>query len=114
MNGESRLTHINVRLSQRERKVIEAKAARFSMAPSSFMRAAALLADERPTRVASAEELARIRVDLKRIGANLNQAARVLNTYGVDGQSLADLQLATGQVARAASALSTLLAREER
>lgn len=65
-------THINVRMSESQRKAIEEKAAAMNMPASSFMRDAALLCGEKPVRVADAEELAGIRTELKKIGTNLN------------------------------------------
>lgn len=82
------------------------------MAPSTYVREVALLCDTPPVRVADADELRRIHVDLKRIGNNLNQAARALNAYGADEQTLGMLRDALGPVSEAAASLATLLAKE--
>lgn len=79
-----RSAYITVRVSPAERASIVARSASCGMAPSAFVREAALLRDTPPVRVADADGLRRIRVDLKRIGNNLNQAARALNAYGAD------------------------------
>lgn len=104
-------THINVRMSESQRKAIEEKAAAMNMPASSFMRDAALLCGEKPVRVADAGELAGIRTELKKIGTNLNQAVRALNTYGSDPVVLNNLNRATSIVSTAVGWVNDLLAR---
>ena len=98
-------THINVRMSESQRKAIEEKAAAMNMPASSFMRG------EKPVRVADAGELAGIRTELKKIGTNLNQAVRALNTYGSDPVVLNNLNRATSIVSTAVGWVNDLLAR---
>ena len=105
-------TYLTVRLSPAERAAIVARSASYGMAPSAFVREAALLRDTTPARVADADELWRIHVDLKRIGNNLNQAARALNAYGVDEPTLGMLHDALGPVSEAAASLAALLSKE--
>ena len=81
------------------------------MAPSAYMREAALLAGEKPVRVADAEQLRQIHVDLKRIGNNLNQAARAVNKYGVDEETSQMVADVTTWVSDAAEKLGVLLAK---
>lgn len=90
-----------------------ARSATFGMAPSAFMREAALLRDEKPVKIADAGELAAMRTDLKRIGNLLNQCTRTLHTHGPDDATLPLLQTATANVAEAASRISELLAESE-
>lgn len=73
MSGGARSAHVNVRMTQEERAAIVARSFSFGMAPSTFMREAALLCGEKPVRVADREELSALRTDLKRIGSLLNQ-----------------------------------------
>ena len=101
-------------MTKAQRRDIERRAAGAGMAPSSFMREAAILADEKPARVADADELRRIHVDLKRIGNNLNQATRALNTFGADPASVEGVARAAGLVASAASGLAALFAQARR
>lgn len=103
--------HINVRMSEAQRKAIEEKAAAMNMPASSFMRDAALLCGEKPVKVADAGELAGIRAELKKIGTNLNQAVRALNTYGPDPVVLNNLDRATSVVSTAVGWVNDLLAR---
>lgn len=111
---QAKTVHINVRMTKAQRRDIGRRAAGAGMAPSSFMREAALLAGEKPERVADADELRRIHVDLKRIGNNLNQAVRAMNTYGVDPISVGQVAQAAGKVSQATSRLAALLARARR
>ncbi len=103
--------HINVRMSEAQRKAIEVKAAAMNMPASSFMRDAALLCGEKPVKVADTAELAGIRTELKKIGTNLNQAVRALNTYGSDPVALDNLNRATSIVSTAVGWVNDLLAR---
>lgn len=56
-------------------------------------------------------ELAGIRTELKKIGTNLNQAVRALNTYGSDPVVLNNLNRATSIVSTAVGWVNDLLAR---
>lgn len=103
--------HINVRMSEAQRKAIEEKAAAMNMPASSFMRDAALLCGKKPVKVADTGELAGIRVELKKIGTNLNQAVRALNTYGPDPVVLNNLNRATSIVSTAVGWVNDLLVR---
>ena len=103
--------HINVRMNESQRRAIEKKAAAMNMPASTFMRDAALLCGEKPVRVADTGELAGIRTELKKIGTNLNQAVRALNTYGSDPVVLDNLNRATSIVSTAVGWVNDLLAR---
>ena len=103
--------HINVRMSEAQRKAIEEKAAAMNMPASTFMRDAALLCGEKPVKVADTGELVGIRTELKKIGTNLNQAVRALNTYGPDPVVLNNLNRATSIVSTAVGWVNDLLAR---
>lgn len=113
MGGRSsaRSAHINVRMTPGERESIEDRARRAGMPPSTFMRAAALNIDHEPVRVADAEELRAMRTDLKRIGTNLNQAVRALNSHGPDPVTLSLLENSITHTSEAASQISGLVSR---
>lgn len=110
----AKTAHINVRVTGAERGEIFSRARLAGMAPSAYMREAALLAGEKPVRVANADQLRQIHVDLKRIGNNLNQAARALNKYGADEASLQTVVCAAAQVSDTAGTLATILAKAVR
>ena len=99
----ARTSRLNIRLTHGEQAHIETRSAACGMAPSTYVREVALLCDTPPVRVADADELRRIHVDLKRIGNNL---------YGADEQTLGMLRDALGPVSEAAASLATLLAKE--
>ena len=65
------------------------------------MRESALLRDEKPVRVAHADELKAMRTDLKRIGNLLNQAVRLGHTYGLDEPTTKTLRGAVSNVVAA-------------
>lgn len=50
MRGNSKTAHINVRMTEEERAVIMARSSSFDMAPSTFMREAALRIGQKPSR----------------------------------------------------------------
>lgn len=113
MRGRPMTAHINVRMSPEERAAITARSASFGMTPSAFMRESALLRDEKPVRVADADELRGIRTDLKRVGNLLNQSVRLAHTYGLDGSTLPLLESTVRSVSEAASRISGLLSQNK-
>lgn len=113
MRGRPRDQHINVRVTPEERAAIMTRSTAFGMAPSTFMRQSAMLREEKPVRVADADELTAMRTDLKRIGNLLNQCTRALHTHGPDDATLPLLRGATANVSDAALGISRLLAETE-
>ena len=112
MRGQPKTAHINVRMSPKERADIVARSSRFGMTPSAFLRESALLRDEKPVRVAHADELKAMRTDLKRIGNLINQAVRLGHTYGLDEPTTKTLRGAVSNVSDTASRISELLRKE--
>lgn len=49
MRGKAKTAHINVRMTEEERAAIMARSSSFGMAPSTFMREAALSIGEKPS-----------------------------------------------------------------
>lgn len=111
MSGHAKTAHINVRMTEEERAAIVARSNFYSLAPSTFMREAALHIGEKPVRVADEATLRQILFQLKKQGGNLNQACHLLNTYGVDAQTANQLFEAVALVSRTASQLSGLLSK---
>lgn len=111
MRGDAKTAHINVRMTEEERAAIVARSSSFGMAPSTFMREAALHIEEKPVRVADEATLRQIFRELKRQGNNLNQATRGVNKYGIDEQTACQLSDAVDLVAHAVSQLSDLLSK---
>lgn len=111
MRGKVKAAHINVRMTPEERTEIIARSSAFGMAPSTFMREAALRAQEKPERVADSETLRQLLTEAKRQGNNLNQAVRAVHTYKGDEWSMAQLETALSLVSDVASQLSNLLSK---
>ena len=111
MRGHAKTAHINVRLTDEERAAIVARSSSCDLAPSTFMREAALHIGEKPVKVASEATLRQMLTEMKRQGNNLNQAVRAVNKYGIDEQTARQLSEAVGLIARAASELSNLLSK---
>ena len=111
MRGNAKTAHINVRMTEEERAAIVARSSSFGMAPSAYMREAALHIGEKPVMVADEAILRQTLTEMKRQGNNLNQVARAVNRYGIDEQTARKLSEAVGLVARSASELSDLLSK---
>ena len=111
MRGNSKTAHINVRMTEEERAVIMARSSSFDMAPSTFMREAALRIGQKPVKVADEATLRQILHQMKKQGGNLNQAVRTANAYGVDTQTAQQLAEAFRLVSSTASQLSNLISK---
>lgn len=83
----------------------------FGMAPSTFMREAALSIGEKPVRIADETTLRQILHQMKKQGGNLNQAIRAANAYGVDTQTARQLTETVRLVSSTASQLSNLISK---
>ena len=111
MRGKAKTAHINVRMTEEERAAIMARSSSFGMAPSTFMREAALRIGEEPVRIADETTLRQILHQMKKQGGNLNQAIRATNAYGVDTQTAQQLAETVRLVSSTASQLSNLISK---
>lgn len=111
MRGKAKTAHINVRMTEEERAAITARSSSFGMAPSTFMREAALLIGEKPVRIADETTLRQLLHQMKKQGGNLNQAVLTANAYGVDTQTAQQLAEAVRLVSSTASQLSNLISK---
>lgn len=111
MRGKAKTAHINVRMTEEERAAIMARSSSFGMAPSTFMREAALRIGEKPVRIADETTLRQILHQMKKQGGNLNQAVFTANAYGVDTQTAQQLAEAVRLVSSTASQLSNLISK---
>lgn len=111
MRGNAKTAHINVRMTEEERAAIMARSSSFDMAPSTFMREAALRIGEKPVKVANEATLRQILHQMKKQGGNLNQAVHATNAYGLDAQTARQLTEAVQLVSSTASQLSSLISR---
>ena len=96
-----RSRQFGIRLTPAEARLIEAEAARAGRPPVAFIRAAALAAAGAASRHGEAvrTEATAIRRELRRIGANLNQALRLAHA-GRDSDLAAAVNAARDVVAR--------------
>lgn len=111
MRGKAKTAHINVRMTEEERAAIMARSSSFGMAPSTFMREAALRIGEKPVRIADETTLRQILHQMKKQGGSLNQAIRAANAYGVDTQTAQQLAETVRLVSSTASQLSNLISK---
>lgn len=111
MRGKAKTAHINVRMTEEERAAITVRSSSFVMAPSTFMREAALLIGEKPVRIADEATLRQLLHQMKKQGGNLNQAVLTANAYGVDTQTAQQLAEAVRLVSSTASQLSNLISK---
>ncbi len=111
MRGKAKTAHINVRMTEEERAAITVRSSSFGMAPSTFMREAALLIGEKPVRIADEATLRQLLHQMKKQGGNLNQAVCTTNAYGVDTQTAQQLAEAVRLVSSTASQLSNLISK---
>ncbi len=77
-----RTKQLGVRVSASEWRIIEARASRAGVRPTSFLRESALSGRGRSGPASSDEATVEERRELRRIGVNLNQVARRLNAGG--------------------------------
>lgn len=111
MRGKAKTAHINVRMTEEERAAITVRSSSFGMAPSTFMREAALLIGEKPVRIADEATLRQLLHQMKKQGGNLSQAVLTANAYGVDTQTAQQLAEAVRLVSSTASQLSNLISK---
>lgn len=111
MRGKAKTAHINVRMTEEERAAITVRSSSLGMAPSTFMREAALLIGEKPVRIADEATLRQLLHQMKKQGGNLNQAVLIANAYGVDTQTAQQLAEAVRLISSTASQLSNLISK---
>lgn len=110
-NAIGRRRRIYVRATESELGRIRSRARKAGMSISAFARMR-LLGDveARPALNIDIAELRKAFADLKHAGSNLNQCARVLNTFGADGDSAASTDHAIRSVSAAADNICALIA----
>ena len=110
-NTIGRRRRIYVRVTEDELARIRSRARKAGMSISAFARMR-LLGDveARPTLDLDIAELRKAFADSKHAGSNLNQCARVLNTFGADEASAASTDRAIRNVSAAADNICALIA----
>ncbi|WP_162986170.1 plasmid mobilization relaxosome protein MobC [Corynebacterium xerosis] len=117
---------ITTRFDEVELAEVKARASKFGLAPSAFVRAIVLdfIEDDgraMPAAIAGAidggpqgrsEELAELRVEVNKVGVNLNQLTRAFNRGQVQGRTFSEheaLMMALGETAAAMREVRDLL-----
>lgn len=74
---------VEVRMTDREKKTLKRKAAKYEMAVSEYARTLLIHSDDVTIKVIDTEPLKKAAHELAKQGTNLNQFMKFLNTYGV-------------------------------
>lgn len=110
-NAIGRRRRIYVRVTENELARIRSGSRKAGMSISAYTRMKTLGDQEtRPTVDLDIAALRKAFADLKHAGSNLNQCARVLNTFGADEGSAASTDRAVRRVSAAADSICALIA----
>ena len=74
---------VEVRMTDREKKTLKRKAAKYEMTVSEYARTLLIHSDDVTIKVIDTEPLKKAAHELAKQGTNLNQFMKFLNTYGV-------------------------------
>lgn len=74
---------VEVRMTDREKKTLKRKAAKYKMTVSEYARTLLIHSDDVTIKVIDTEPLKKAAHELAKQGTNLNQFMKFLNTYGV-------------------------------
>ena len=92
---------VEVRMTDREKKTLKRKAAKYEMTVSEYARTLLIHSDDVTIKVIDTEPLKKAAHELAKQGTNLNQFMKFLNTYGI---KVFDV----GEAQRVAEALAAL------
>ena len=105
---EPKTSHLNIRVTETEHRAIAARAHKSGLTLSAYVRRGALKGGAAVPAV-DADGLRHAYADLKHSGSNINQVAKVLNTYGADAIPASAIDAAARKVADAADAVASAL-----
>lgn len=100
---------LGVRLSRAEHHAISQRAKAAGLSISEYVRIRCAADRTGPTIVTDVEALRKIHVDLRRIGGNLNQVARELNTHHRPNDVENSLRMALSAVAQSSEDVSAFI-----
>lgn len=103
-------TAVLIRLTDREKKLLKKKAARYGMTVSGYARTLLIHSDDASIRVIDTEPLKKAAYELAKQGTNLNQFMKFLNTYGVKAFDQEEAKLVLQKEVSAFSELMEALA----
>lgn len=104
-----RVRRIEVRVTDCELSRIRIRARRSGTSLSAYVRSSVLRNEGTPRVEIDVTLLREVHANLKHAGSNINQIARVLNTYGVDNCDHKTIESALVSISTAAEAASDLL-----
>ncbi|HEL1130543.1 TPA: ribbon-helix-helix protein, CopG family [Streptococcus equi subsp. zooepidemicus] len=79
----ARESNILIRVSEKEKKILECKARKSGVSVSEFIRATSIHSDDSQIRLIDVKPLRQFVFELTKQGTNLNQFMKFLHTYGV-------------------------------
>ncbi|HEL0291686.1 TPA: CopG family transcriptional regulator [Streptococcus equi subsp. zooepidemicus] len=80
----ARESNILIRVSEKEKKILERKARKSGVSVSEFIRATTIHSDDSQIRVIDVKPLRQFLFELTKQGTNLNQFMKFLHTYGIE------------------------------
>ena len=106
MTEERRTTQLHFMVTPSEASRARSQADARLMRLSAYLRRSAIRGDPGPP-VMDARELRKAYAELRRVGTNLNQIARAINTYGASGATPKQVAASARAVERAAELVSS-------
>lgn len=80
----ARESNILIRVSEKEKKILERKARKSGVSVSEFIRATSIHSDDSQIRLIDVKPLRQFVFELTKQGTNLNQFMKFLHTYGIE------------------------------
>ncbi|KIS05191.1 Ribbon-helix-helix protein, copG family [Streptococcus equi subsp. zooepidemicus Sz12is] len=80
----ARESNILIRVSEKEKKILERKARKSGVSVSEFIRATTIHSDDSQIRLIDVKPLRQFLFELTKQGTNLNQFMKFLHTYGIE------------------------------
>lgn len=81
---EQRNKYLKIRVSEKEKKILERKARKSGVSVSEFIRATSIHSDDSQIRIIDVKPLRDFLFELTKQGTNLNQFMKFLHTYGIE------------------------------
>ncbi|GAB6701104.1 hypothetical protein BOVMAS03_09790 [Streptococcus uberis] len=81
---EQRNKYLKIRVSEKEKKILERKARKSGVTVSEFIRATSIHSDDSQIRLIDVKPLRQFVFELTKQGTNLNQFMKFLHTYGIE------------------------------
>lgn len=109
MTTDLRTTQLHFMVTPSEAEFVRSQAAKRRLTLSSYLRQTAFQGGALPTTL-DVRELHNAYIELRRVGTNLNQISKNLNSFGREGADLQQVKSATAAVELATEAVSAEMA----